>query len=123
MPHKRSLTANYRASWLALLAMLLLSVGPLWSQLSQPAEPAWLTELACGEHSGSHDSSLSHDAPWAKCGYCTLLLHSPATGCASPSLALAATTAVDRHSAQVRSGVARSAIFPGSRSRAPPVYS
>ena len=119
----RSHSGQYRAACLALFAMLLLSVGPLWSQLSPPAEPAWLTELACGEHSGSDERSLSHDAAWAKCGYCTLLLHSPATGCASPSLALAATTAVDRHNAPVRSGVAGSAIFPGSRSRAPPVYS
>ena len=118
-----SFTARYRASWLALLAMLLLSVGPLLSQLTAPAAPAWLTELACGEHAGSHNDPLDHDALWAKCGYCTLLLNSPATGCASPTLALTAVAPADRHSAPVRSGVARSAIFPGSRSRAPPAYS
>jgi hypothetical protein len=124
MPRNRCLTAHYRASWLALLAMLLLSVGPLWSQLSQPAEPAWLTELACAEHSADkHKRPLDHDALWAKCGYCTLLLSSPATTCPSPTLALAATAPADRHIAPVRSGVARSAIFPGSRSRAPPVHS
>ena len=123
MPPERSFTAHYRASWLALVAMLLLSLGPLGSQLSQPAEPAWLTELACGEHAGSHDNPLDHDALWAKCGYCTLLLNSPATGCASPTLALTAVAPADRHSVPVRSGVARSAIFPGSRSCAPPAYS
>jgi hypothetical protein len=123
MPRNRSLTAHYRASWLALLAMLLLSVGPLWSQLSQPAEPAWLTELACGDHASSHNSALDHDALWAKCGYCTLLLNSPATSCASPVLALTSAAPADRHIAPVCSGVARSAIFPGSRSRAPPVHS
>lgn len=123
MPPERSFTAHYRASWLALVAMLLLSLGPLGSQLSQPAEPAWLTELACGEHAGSHDSPLDHDALWAKCGYCTLLLNSPATGCASPALGLTAVAHADRHIAPVRSGVARSAIFPGSRSRAPPAHS
>ncbi|VXC47426.1 conserved hypothetical protein [Pseudomonas sp. 8BK] len=123
MPRNRSFTVDYRASWLALLAMLLLSVGPLLSQLTAPAEPAWLTELACGEHAGSHNGPLDHDALWAKCGYCTLLLNSPATGCASPTLALTAVAPADRHSAPVRSGVARSAIFPGSRSRAPPAYS
>lgn len=123
MPRNRSFTADYRASWLALLAMLLLSVGPLLSQLTAPAEPAWLTELACGEHAGSHNNPLDHDALWAKCGYCTLLLNSPATGCASPTLALAAAIPADRHAAPVRSGVVRSAIFPGSRSRAPPAYS
>lgn len=123
MPRNRSFTADYRASWLALLAMLLLSVGPLLSQLTAPAEPAWLTELACGEHVGSHDNPLDHDALWAKCGYCTLLLNSPATGCVSPTLALAAAIPADRHAVPVRSGVVRSAIFPGSRSRAPPAYS
>ncbi|MCR4509229.1 DUF2946 domain-containing protein [Pseudomonas sp. 32.2.56] len=123
MPRNRSFTADYLASWLALLAMLLLSVGPLLSQLTAPAEPAWLTELACGEHVGRHDNPLDHDALWAKCGYCTLLLNSPATGCASPTLALAAAIPADRHAAPVRSGVVRSAIFPGSRSRAPPAYS
>ena len=123
MPHKRSLTAHYRASWLALLAMLLLSVGPLWSQLSQPAEPAWLTELACGERTGDHNSVLEHEALWAKCGYCTLLLNSPATSCTRPFLALAAVASADRPITPVRSSVLRSAIFPGSRSRAPPVYS
>lgn len=121
---ERSFTTHYRASWLALVAMLLLSLGPLGSQLSQSAEqPAWLTELACGEHAGSHDIPLDHNALWAKCGYCTLLLNSPATGCVSPTLALAAAIPADRHAAPVRSGVARSAIFPGSRSRAPPAYS
>src|SRR3990167_2154566 len=90
MPRNRPLSADYRASWLALLAMLLLSVGPLLSQLTASAKPAWLTELACGEHAGSHDNPLDHDALWAKCGYCTLLLNSPATGCVSPTLALSA---------------------------------
>ena len=123
MPRNRSFTADYRASWLALLAMLLLSVGPLLSQFTAPSAPAWLTELACGEHASSHDNPLDHDALWAKCGYCTLLLNSPATGCVSPTLALAAAIPVDRHAAPVRSGVVRSAIFPGSRSRAPPAYS
>lgn len=123
MPRNRSFTADYRASWLALLAMLLLSVGPLLSQFTAPSAPAWLTELACGEHASSHDNPLDHDALWAKCGYCTLLLNSPATGCTSPTLALAAAIPADRHAAPVRSGVVRSAIFPGSRSRAPPAYS
>ena len=117
MPRNRCLTAHYRASWLALLAMLLLTLGPLGSQLSQPSEPA------CAEHADKHESPPGHEALWAKCGYCTLLLNSPATTCACPTLALATTAPADRHIAPVRSGAARSAIFPGSRSRAPPVYS
>lgn len=58
--------------------MLLLLVAPLFSQglASATQAPAWLSEMACGE--GGHDQ-LPHDAPpWAQCGYCTLLLSSPA---------------------------------------------
>lgn len=123
MPAKRFPDARCRASWLALLAMLLLSVGPLLGQFSQPAAPAWLSELACGDHPDSPDGALDHQALWVKCGYCSLLLNSPATSCASPLLALAAVLPADRPIAPLRSGVARAAVFPGSRSRAPPVYS
>lgn len=63
---------------LALLAMFLLLAAPLFSQglASAAPTPAWLSEMACGE--GGHDQ-LPHDQPlWAQCGYCTLLLSSPA---------------------------------------------
>jgi len=123
MPCNRTFTARYRASWLALLAMFLLNVGPLWSQLSLAVEPALQAGPDCVDHASSHEQMPDHEVLWAKCGYCTLLLNSPATSCASPLLTLASTTVADRHAVPVRSGVVRSAIFPGSRSRAPPVYS
>ncbi|MDG9923363.1 MULTISPECIES: DUF2946 family protein [unclassified Pseudomonas] len=74
MPSTRHLQSIAR---LALLAMFLLLAAPLFSQsLAAAAAPAWLSEMACGE--GGHDQ-LPHDAPpWAQCGYCTLLLTSPA---------------------------------------------
>jgi hypothetical protein len=64
-----------RSARLALLAMFLLLAAPLFSQglASAAATPAWLSELACGD--GDHDL-LPHDQPL--CGYCTLLLTSPA---------------------------------------------
>jgi hypothetical protein len=58
--------------------MFLLLAAPLFSQglASAASAPAWLSEMACGE--GGHDQ-LPHDQPlWAQCGYCTLLLSSPA---------------------------------------------
>jgi len=62
---------------LALLAMFLLLAAPLFSQaVGASAVPAWMSEMACGD--GGHEP-LGHDAPlWAQCGYCTLLLSSPA---------------------------------------------
>lgn len=71
---------------LALLAMFLLLAAPLFSQglASVASTPTWLSEMACGE--GGHDQ-LPHDAPlWAQCGYCTLLLSSPALTGALPGL-------------------------------------
>jgi hypothetical protein len=74
LPPARHLQSTAR---LALLAMFLLLAAPLFSQglASAASTPAWLNEMACGE---GHDQ-LPDDAPlWAQCGYCTLLLSSPA---------------------------------------------
>lgn len=81
LPSTRHLQSTAR---LALLAMFLLLAAPLFSQALAAAAPApaWLSEMACG--AGDHHPS-SHEAPsWAQCGYCTLLLSSPALGMALP---------------------------------------
>jgi hypothetical protein len=75
LPSTRHLQNSAR---LALLAMFLLLAAPLFSQglAGAAPTPAWLSEMACGD--GGHDQ-LPHEAPpWAQCGYCTLLLTSPA---------------------------------------------
>jgi hypothetical protein len=111
--------------WLGLLAMLLISFGALVSQLSQPAMPAWLNELACSEHASSQHAPASHAGHaelWAKCGYCTLLLHSPATACISLQLNLPCARPAQMQ-APAALGERSLAIFPGARSRAPPLYS
>lgn len=105
--------------------MLLLCIGPLLSQWLVPAQPAGRAELGCSEHPASHSAgardSHAHDPLWAKCGYCTLLFSSPAL--ASPALvllgsALFATASIPAGGAQ---HVPASPVFPGSRSRAPPL--
>lgn len=66
--------------WL-LLVMPLLSQGLMANaQVDQTGLPTWLNELSCSsEHAKpSPQAPLQHDLPWAKCGYCTLLLGSPA---------------------------------------------
>lgn len=106
------------AARLALLAMLLVCLGPLLSQWLLPAQ----AEPGCGEHAASHASSgpAGHGQE-APCGYCTLLLGSPAlTG---PAL-LPGAPAIFAPLYLVPGGAQRvpaSPVFPGSRSRAPPL--
>lgn len=107
-------------SRLGLLAMLLLLVGPLLGQgLNQDGgEPSWYNELAC---SSEHEKSPSVDhGDWAKCGYCTLLLGSPAvpgsapqaSPCLTPSpLGVLPTPLLAN----------RGSVFPGALTRAPPI--
>ena len=118
--HVRPAPAGAR---LALLAMLLLCLGPLLSQWLLPAQD----EAGCGEHAASPapngSSGHGQEALWAKCGYCTLLFSSPAL--AGPALqpgapALFASLHLVPGGAQ---RVPASPVFPGSRSRAPPPLS
>lgn len=107
----------------ALLAMLLLCVGPLLSQWLLPAP----VEPGCSEHPASHASAApadhGHEALWAKCGYCTLLFSSPAlTGPALLPSAPATFAALYRMAGGAQR-VPASPVFPGSRSRAPPALS
>ena len=111
----------------ALLAMLLLCVGPLLSQWLVPAQPAWLAELSCSEHPASHSAaagdSHAHDPLWAKCGYCSLLFSSPALASPAPLLLGPAPFATALLPAGGSQHAPASPIFPGSRSRAPPLLS
>lgn len=111
----------------ALLAMLLLCVGPLLSQWLVPAQPAWLAELSCSEHPASRSAgagdSHGHDPLWAKCGYCTLLFSSPALTSPAPLLLGPAPYATSFILVGGAQHAPASPIFPGSRSRAPPLLS
>ncbi|MDA7088031.1 DUF2946 domain-containing protein [Pseudomonas sp. SA3-5] len=106
--------------------MLLLCVGPLLSQWLVPAPAAGHAGLGCSEHPASQvagaEQHRGHAPLWAKCGYCTLLFSSPAL--ASPALLLGsavfATAFVPPGGSQQ---FPASPVFPGSRSRAPPMLS
>ena len=110
-----------------MLAMLLLCVGPLLSQWLVPAQPAWLAELSCSEHPASHSpgagDSHGHDPLWAKCGYCSLLFSSPALASPAPLLFGPASFATAFIPVGGSQHVPALAIYPGSRSRAPPLLS
>ncbi|TRX73892.1 DUF2946 family protein [Pseudomonas mangiferae] len=64
---------------------------------------------------------MTPDEHWAKCGYCTLLFNSPALTATVLALPAAGVQADSRRVAPLAEGHARSAIFPGARTRAPPL--
>ncbi len=109
--------------WL-LFVMPLLSQGlAANTQLDQTGLPTWLNELSCSsEHAAqSPQAPLQHDLPWAKCGYCTLLLGSPAL---SPAAATAsALPPFAGAPLRVLAGSAEQAVaaFPAAHPRAPPL--
>ncbi|SDH61201.1 DUF2946 domain-containing protein [Pseudomonas panipatensis] len=122
------------AIWLALFAMLMIQVGPLLSQ-SLPMQPATqvmhgLEELACSaeQRAVAHqDQDAAQRAPFSaehfmeKCAYCGLLIHSPALEAASLALPADLPGAEAAPSAVLAQRTPASPVFPGARSRAPPV--
>lgn len=99
--------------------MFLLLAAPLFSQaVAASAVPAWMSEMACGD---AEHAPPSHDAPlWAQCGYCTLLLSSPALSGALPNLAGVAHLAVDAVMAPLSAALGVPVILHDAPPRAPP---
>lgn len=133
---RRQPSSLTRGSWISLFAMLMIFIGPLVSQ-SMPMNPRATMSMSMdmsmdmpalehAEHGTQADvehcpPQASHHAIWEKCGYCNLLFNCPAltggvsfTGFDTPS---------NSHftSPSPRLGHARQTIFPGARTRAPPV--
>ncbi|MGY2260800.1 DUF2946 domain-containing protein [Pseudomonas sp. SDO55104_S430] len=131
---RRQSSSLTRGSWISLFAMLMIFIGPLVSQ-SMPMD-SHATTMAMSmsmdmpamdhaEHDAQPDAEhcpphAGHHALWEKCGYCSLLFNCPAlTGVAS-------FTAFDTPPTSTyttpspRLGHARTAFFPGARTRAPP---
>jgi Protein of unknown function (DUF2946) len=121
-----------RGSWISLFAMLMIFIGPLISQ-SMPMDqrasmsmsmnmPMGMSMDTHGEHASEHrPAAAEHHALWEKCGYCSLLFNCPAlTG--GVSLTAFDTPHVTTFTVpSPRLGHARQTVFPGARTRAPPV--
>ena len=121
--------SQIRGSWLSLFAMLMIFIGPLISQAmpmdhhaSMPMPMSMDMGMDMSAHAEHKQPSTDHHAIWAKCGYCTLLFSCPALP-GTPDLALhSAPTPNSYLAANPRLGHARQPVFPGARSRAPPVF-
>ncbi|TFF02314.1 DUF2946 domain-containing protein [Pseudomonas sp. BCA14] len=118
-PHRRVT----RGSWISLFAMLMIFIGPLISQAMPMNHHAGMSMSMPMEHGASHHPKApdEHHALWAKCGYCDLLFSCPALpGSVSPVI-LDTPPPANALTPATRLGHARQSIFPGARSRAPPI--
>ncbi|WP_248732287.1 DUF2946 domain-containing protein [Pseudomonas sp. MWU13-2517] len=118
-PHRRVT----RGSWISLFAMLMIFIGPLISQAMPMDHHAGMSMSMPMEHGASHHPKApdEHHALWAKCGYCDLLFSCPALpGSVSPVI-LDTPPPANALTPATRLGHARQSIFPGARSRAPPI--
>ena len=118
-----------RGSWISLFAMLMIFIGPLISQ-AMPMDHHAGTSMPMsmdmpGEHCESHQPKApdEHHALWSKCGYCDLLYSCPALPGGVSSFTQSTPPPATALTPATRLGHARQSIFPGARSRAPPIAS
>lgn len=138
-PRQTSMTVA-RGSWVSLFAMLMIFIGPLISQSMPMDQRAPMSmsmsmdmhadmDMPSDAHAG-HDTQAAaehcppqaeHHAIWEKCGYCSLLFSCPALP-GSQMLAIFDSPRVHTFlSLSPRQGHARQTVFPGARTRAPPI--
>ncbi|MGY2293311.1 DUF2946 domain-containing protein [Pseudomonas sp. SDO528_S397] len=112
-------------SWISLFAMLMIFIGPLISQAMPMDHHAGMTmdgamEMAM-DAPDEHQHPAEHHVIWEKCGYCSLLFSCPALPGSVAFITLGAPPPANALTPATRLGHARQAIFPGARSRAPPL--
>ncbi|MFV1944080.1 DUF2946 domain-containing protein [Pseudomonas luteola] len=122
-------------AWLSLFAMLMIFVGPLIGQGAALAHgtghsmPMSMGDMNCADMPGmSHGSASSNPAGkhhgmviWEKCGYCSLLFQHPALVESTTFFLPLGVPAPSYLSAALVSRQAAAPVFPGARTRAPPV--
>jgi uncharacterized protein involved in copper resistance len=127
-----------RGSWVSLFAMLLIFIGPLISQsmpmdqrapMSMSMSMDMSMDMAPGAHA-EHEAQApaehcapqaDHHAIWEKCGYCNLLFNCPALPGSQALATFDPPLAQGFISSSPRLGHARLTVFPGARTRAPPI--
>ncbi len=120
-----------RGSWISLFAMLMIFIGPLISQAMPMDHHAGMSmpmsmsmDMPSDHGEGHHPKTPDeHHALWAKCGYCDLLFSCPALPGSVSFVALGTPPPANALIPAPRLGHARQSIFPGARSRAPPIAS
>lgn len=121
------------SAWVSLFAVLMMFIGPLASQAmpmnhgmaapsssSMANHPGMAMEQPHCQPTATHGSDTLHPL-WERCGYCSLFFHCPAL---PQSLQLRADTppvATLRLLVQALQGHGVQPVFPGARTRAPPL--
>jgi hypothetical protein len=122
------------SAWVSLFAVLMMFIGPLISQAmpmthgmaaatggSMPPHPGIVMAQPHCQPAAAHGSDSKLHPMWERCGYCSLFFHCPAL---PQSLQLRADTSplgTLRLLVQARQGHGVQPIFPGARTRAPPL--
>ncbi|KAF1011300.1 MAG: hypothetical protein GAK32_00952 [Pseudomonas fluorescens] len=107
--------------------MLMIFIGPLISQAMPMDHHAGMNMQPAGchgepQHPAAHRKApAEHHVLWEKCGYCSLLFSCPALPGSVSFIAPGAPSPANAISPAPHLGHARQAVFPGARSRAPPV--
>ena len=131
-----------RGRWIGLFAMLMIFIGPLISQsmpMDQRASALMKTSMSLSMDMGMDRSAMAHadhgvqpdaehcppqadhHALWEKCGYCSLLFNCPALTGGQSFVAFDTPKATTHTTPSPRLGHARATVFPGARTRAPPI--
>lgn len=120
-PHRRLM----RGSWISLFAMLMIFIGPLISQAMPMDHHAGMSMdmPACHGEPKPTKTPDEHHVLWEKCGYCSLLFSCPALPGSVSYVTLGTPPPTNALIPAPRLGHARQSIFPGARSRAPPIVS
>ncbi|WPN53359.1 DUF2946 domain-containing protein [Pseudomonas sp. P9_2] len=120
-PHRRLM----RGSWISLFAMLMIFIGPLISQAMPMDHHAGMSMdmPACHGEPKPTKTPDEHHVLWEKCGYCSLLFSCPALPGSVSYVTLGTPPPANTLIPAPRLGHARQSIFPGARSRAPPIVS
>lgn len=133
--HRRRPISLKRGSWISLFAMLMIFIGPLISQampMNQHAGMSMSMSMSMSMdmpecHGEPQQRPTQKQAPdehhvlWEKCGYCSLLFSCPALPGSVSHVTLGAPPPINALIPSPRLGHARQSIFPGARSRAPPI--
>lgn len=119
-------------AWLSLFAMLMIFAGPLISQgislAHGKSQSMSIAGMECHDmpgmsqvtHNGSADKH--HDLiVWEKCGYCSLLFQHPALTESNLAGFRLTVPALQHLPARFITQQAAAPVFPGARSRAPPI--
>ena len=116
--------------WLSLFAMWMIFIGPLVSQsmpmehhagMSMPMDMSMSMEHQHGDAHHGHGGDGQLHVMWEKCGYCSLLFNCPALPQTLSPLSAGHVAPTTLTATPTHQGHARQAVFPGARSRAPPL--